>query len=102
MSSSTQHAPVQSFRLNNVSLGIFENEATIDGNTRTFLSAKVERSYRDRETGKWNTSSPFSVDELLRLQHLIGRAVEFMAARPNNDADRSNDQAHSSRPNKPR
>jgi hypothetical protein len=91
MSQSTHNAPLQSFRMNNVSVSVFANESTTDGQSQTYFRAKVDKRYRDSKTGQWNSSNSFSADELLRLQHLIGRAVEFMSAKPAEDHDRGSD-----------
>ena len=90
MANATQNAPVESFRLNNVSLSIFENESTSDGTTHRYYRAKVDKRYCDNKTGQWNSSNSFSIEELLKLQHLIGRAVDFMSAKPSTDNDRGN------------
>lgn len=87
MAQSTQNAPVESFRMSNVSVAIFENESTNDGKSHRYYRAKVDKRWHDAKSGQWNSSNSFSVDELLRLQHLIGRAVEFMSVRPSSDAE---------------
>lgn len=81
MTTATPKAPVECFRFHSVSLSIFENEGTVDGKTQTFFRAKVDRRYRDNKSGQWNSSNSFSADELLRLQHLISRAVDFMSSK---------------------
>ena len=74
--------PVESFRLNNVSISIFENESERDGQKSRYHRAKIDKRYRDQKSGEWKSTTSFSLDELLRLQHLIGNAVDFMAAKP--------------------
>lgn len=88
MSNATQRAPVESFRISNVSVSIFENESTTEGKTQKYYRAKVDKRYRDDKSGKWNSSNSFSSDELLRLQHLIARAVDFMSTHQASDQDR--------------
>ncbi len=76
------HGPVESFRLSNVSISIFENESERDGQKSLYHRAKIDKRYRDQKSGEWKSTTSFSLDELLRLQHLINNAVDFMAQKP--------------------
>jgi hypothetical protein len=73
--------------MSNVSVAIFENESASDGKSYRYFRAKVDKRWHDAKTGQWNSSNSFSSDELLRLQHLIGRAVEFMSSRPSSEVE---------------
>ena len=87
-SGQTNHGPIESFRLNNVSISIFENESERDGNKNRYHRAKIDKRYHDQKSGEWKSTTSFSLDELLRLRYLIDSAVEFMAQKP---ADQNND-----------
>lgn|GEM_PF-6698374 len=76
------HGPVESFRLNNVTIAVFENESEHEGRKSRYYRAKIDKRYLDQKSGEWKSTSSYSLDELLRLQHLIGDAVGFMAQKP--------------------
>ena len=78
MASVTQNLPVKSFRLNNVSVSIFENEVERDGRIRRFSNVKLEKRYRDKQ-GNWKSANSFSLDELLRLRLLLDKTVGLLA-----------------------
>ena len=86
-SGQANHGPIESFRLNNVSISIFENESERDGNKNRYHRAKIDKRYHDQKSGEWKSTTSFSLDELLRLRYLIDSAVEFMAQKP---ADQNN------------
>lgn len=78
MATATQNLPVESFRLSGISLGIFENESTHDGQTQKYLKANIDKRYRDNKSGEWRSTSSFSLDDLLRLRAVIDKAVDYM------------------------
>jgi hypothetical protein len=82
MATATQNLPIESFRVGNVSLAIFENESTTDGRTQKYYRATVDKRYRDNKSGEWKSTSSFSVDELLRLRYLIDQAMAVMISKP--------------------
>ena len=82
MSTATsQNTPVKSFRLGNVSASIFENDVQRDGQSRSYSNVKLEKRYRDR-SGNWKSTNSFSLDELLRLQVLMGKTIDCLVNQP--------------------
>lgn len=73
--------PVETLRFGSVSLSIFENESNRDGQTNRYLRAKVDKRYRDNQSGEWKSTNSYSVEDLLLLRSLIDRGVEFMLAK---------------------
>lgn len=40
------------------------------------LSVRVERRYKNDKTGQWESTSSFSLAELYRLHHFVGRVID--------------------------
>lgn len=78
-SGDSRRGPVESFRIQNVSLSIFENEGGTGDAKNSWLRAKIDKRYRDPQSGEWKSSTSYSLDELLRLRFLIESAVQFMS-----------------------
>jgi hypothetical protein len=80
------HLPVESFRIGSVGVSIFENESQNEpegnGRPQKYYRAKVDKRYCDAKTGEWNSSNSFSLDDLLRLRHVVDRAIDYMCSRP--------------------
>jgi hypothetical protein len=81
MTQATRNAPVETFRLNGVSLSLFEIEAENDGKARKFYRASLDKRYRDN-SGQWKSSNSWSVDDLLRLRYLLDKGIDFMTGKP--------------------
>ncbi len=78
---SHHNLPVESFRVGNVSLSIFENESTHDGRSQKYYRARIDKRYRDNQSGEWKSTNSYSVDELLRLRFLVDQAVGAMLSK---------------------
>ncbi len=81
MTQATQNPPIETFRISNVSLSLFENVSNGDGNQRKFYRASLDKRYRD-QSGQWKSSSSYSVDELLRLRYLVDKAIGSILDKP--------------------
>ena len=57
--------PIESFRERGVTASIFENEKK-DG-SGTYMTANVERSYQDADTGEYKNTNSYSENELVAL-----------------------------------
>ena len=80
MSSSTATAPESTFRLGNVSATVWCNESKAENGSREFRSVNLEQRYRD-SGGEWQSSSSFTLDQLLRLQVCIAKAVDHISGK---------------------
>ena len=68
-------SPVKTFRLGNISASVFENQGGESG--ETFRSSTIQRSYRDGETTKYDSS--FSARDLpsaIRVLQLAQAYIE--------------------------
>jgi hypothetical protein len=69
--------PVAKFQAGQISCALWENEAKINGETRTLLKATVERRYKDA-SGEWKSSGSFGRSEAPIVIHLLQKAFEAM------------------------
>jgi len=77
--------PLVRFRAGNVSCAVWENEAKINGQTRTLLNASIGRRYKDKN-GEWKSSQSFSRNEIPLAVHCLQKAFEAII---DEDASRS-------------
>ena len=76
------HPPAERFRFGNVSLTIFENQSTRDGQTQKFWKATIDKRYRDNQSGEWKSTNSYGVEDLLRLRAVLDRGINFMMEKP--------------------
>lgn len=76
--STTPNRPVQEFRVRNLSLAIWQNEADRDGRKVVVHSITINKRYRDPSSGGWRDSSSFFADDLPRLRLLLDKAYEYL------------------------
>ncbi len=69
--------PVKKFRAGAVSVALWENEVTINGQKKAILKASVERRYRDSD-GNWKSSNSFSRNEIPLAIYGLRKAFEYM------------------------
>jgi hypothetical protein len=74
--SASAQKPVKVFRLRGVSASVFANRAEIDGKERTFHKVSVQRSFKDGD--EWKQNSSFGRDDLPVLGLMLNRAWEFI------------------------
>ena len=80
MANATTNAPEATFRLGNVSATTWCNESKTENGSREFRSVNLEQRYRDSE-GNWQSSSSFTLDQLLRLQVCISKAIDHISSK---------------------
>lgn len=68
--------PMMKFRSGGVSATVWENQRQ-DGSS--YVSVKLSRSYRDKQTQDWKETSSFSVNELPVVAILARKAFETLA-----------------------
>ena len=73
--------PIEKFRAGPIACALWENEITMDGQTKTILKASVSRRYKDRK-GIWQTSQSFSRNEIPLAVYCLLRAFDAMITRP--------------------
>jgi len=69
--------PVRKFTAGTVTCSLWENEITIEGQSRTVLKATLERRYRDQH-GEWKSSNSYSRNEIPLAIHALQKAFEAM------------------------
>src|SRR5438874_1783507 len=73
---SSSQKPVKVIRLRGVSASIFANHAKSDGRAIVFHKVSVQRSFKDGD--EWKQNSSFGRDDLPVLQLVLQRAWEFI------------------------
>ncbi len=68
------NSPVFTLRRKGVSVSVFENQSS-EG--KPFLKASIQRTYKE-EGGEFKTTNSYSLSDLFVLEHVIGKAKEFM------------------------
>lgn len=77
MAKQQKKSPEKVFRIGHVSASVFLNDASSEGNARSFRSVNVQRSYRDGDETKF--SSSFTLADLptaIRVLQLAQQHVE--------------------------
>ena len=69
--------PVKVLRKDDVSASIFQRDIQVRGETRTFYSVSISRSYRD-SAGAWKYAKYFDVEDLGKIVLLCEQADEFI------------------------
>jgi hypothetical protein len=69
-----------------VSAGIWENEITVNGTTKTVLKTTVSRRYKDNKTGEWRSSFSFSRQDIPLVIFCLSKAFEKMLGEENGDS----------------
>lgn len=65
-------APINTVRVGNVQLSVFENKVG-DGVSQ---SIQVSKSYKDKTTGEWKNTTSFKFNELVFLRLAIDEALK--------------------------
>ena len=69
--------PVRKFTAGTVTSSLWENEITIEGQSRIVLKATLERRYRDPH-GDWKSSNSYSRNEIPLAIYALQKAFEAM------------------------
>jgi len=69
--------PLAKFSAGSVSAALWENEITVNGETKKVLKASVQRRYKDRD-GNWKSSTSFSRNEAFLAIFCLVKAVAAM------------------------
>ena len=69
--------PKQKFRAGSVSATIWENEVKVKGETKTFFTTGIERSYKDKDD-KWQSTNTMRVNDLPKVLLVINQAYKFL------------------------
>jgi len=72
----TNNRPIQKLQIGNISVAIWENEAS-DG--KKFPTVSLSRSYK--QGAEWKNSSSFRVSDLLKASLALQKAYELLAVR---------------------
>ncbi len=80
--------PVKKFQAGTINCSLWENEMTIDGQSRTVLKATIERRYKDK-TGEWKSSSSYSRNEIPLLMYVLQQAFGYMLQSRKSEEDKT-------------
>ena len=67
--------PIAKIRAGTVACALWENEISVDGQTKTVLKASVDRRYKD-SNGNWKSSGSFSRNEIPLAIFCLARAFD--------------------------
>ncbi len=67
--------PLAKIRAGSVSCALWENEISVNGDTKTVLKASIQRRYKDSE-GNWKSSTSFSRNEIPLAIFCLARAFD--------------------------
>src|SRR3954462_1510798 len=77
VSQEAKRRPCRTLRIEDCSASIWSRDITVQGETRTFYSVTLERSYKDRD-GSWKYTKTFDADSLGRVVSLCQQASEII------------------------
>ena len=74
----TPQQPVKEFRAGTISAAIWRNEKQDAERTVVQHSVRIQKRYRDSNTGEWKTSDYFFAGDLPKLLLVTQKAYEFI------------------------
>ncbi len=74
-------APVQTFRVGQITASVWVNEQESNGQTFKIPSVTIRKSYTDQQTGEWKEASSFKGADLPKLQIVLEKAYEYCVTR---------------------
>jgi hypothetical protein len=80
---SSTNSPEQVFRAGTVSAAIWKKETTQDGRIVVQFSIRVQKRYKDADSGEWKTSDYFFPEDLPRLELVAREAFRYVALKEN-------------------
>jgi len=69
--------PLAQFRAGPVGCAVWKNQIDVQGQTRTFLQATVDRRYKDK-SGAWRSTHSFSLADIPLVVHVLRKAFDAM------------------------
>lgn len=75
-----QSAPIKKFRVGGISVDIWENVSMNQkGEEQTFRNVSIQKSYKDKNSDEWKTSTSFNLNDIPKLQTCLTKAYEYLA-----------------------
>lgn len=83
--------PIRKFQTGSVNLAVWKNAyvAAKDGHEGVTYSVTLERRYKD-QTGTWQSTSTFRVNDIPKAALLLQKAYEFIAFEPQDSGANGN------------
>lgn len=72
-----KNLPAKRFRAGAIAATVWENTTDKDGETRSFYTISLDRSYKDGE--EWKHTSSMRVNDLPRAELVLRKAYEWLA-----------------------
>ena len=77
--------PIKEFRVKAIKAAIWEEQDTDQGRTGVRHSVKIQKRYKDKQSGEWKDTNVYFADDLPRLRLVADKAFEFVALRESED-----------------
>ena len=75
MTETTNSPPVDKLRSGLIKVDVWENEREFNGKKTNVKSYSITKSWQDKENNWKDQKVNFNTGELLRLYHLVGKAI---------------------------
>ncbi|RKY10690.1 MAG: hypothetical protein DRP56_00290 [Planctomycetota bacterium] len=85
----TQDAPYKTLRAGKMSIALWQNEITQQGRTFTQHSARIQKRYRDKQTGEWKTTEYLYRQDLADLIVCAQKAFETVSLTETNNGQQT-------------
>lgn len=89
MAQQTSQKPEKEFRVGGIKAAIWRAETVQDERTVVQHTVRVQKRYRDQQTGEWNDTNYYYPQDLPKLELVVRRAYEYVALRESEDAQGS-------------
>lgn len=73
------NAPIEDFSAGTVRAAVWRREAERNGRTVILYSIKVEKQYRDKQTGEWKSTTQFFPEDLPKLMLVAFEAFRYVS-----------------------
>ena len=78
--------PVEEFEAGTIRASIWRNELEQDGHAVVRYSIKIEKRYRQKQTGEWTSTDQYFPDDLPKLQLVAAKAFEYVSLKSSSQA----------------
>lgn len=71
------------YRSGGVSVAVWKNETLQNGRTVPQFSVRIQKRFKDAESGEWKTTDYFFPEDLPRLELVVREAYRYVALKEN-------------------
>ena len=80
--------PVEEFEAGTIRASIWRNELAQNGRTVIRYSIKIEKQYRQKQTGEWASTDQYFPEDLPKLQLVATKAFEYVSLKSSSQASK--------------